>query len=253
MENAVSPSSRALTSARSMSIALATREIGRHGPTGATGGHHPAMRPRSDVRNQRRFWCDECGSPSRTRAPCRLEQRSERRKAQDQLVLTRDESGYVDVVRDEHVLRMQDVFAVEPHVGNGREPLEPQPNRCSRRQPGNGTDTTNRRCRDREAETRPTTPPRAAPRPRASRHHTESTTAGRLEVRGDERIQVAARERPIAVQRPCRSGADDVCACHRRSVGRGSAPYALSRAFMALSQAAAIVSSIGFESNRRRV
>ena len=38
------------------SIALAIREIGFHGPTGAIGGHHPGMRPRSDVRNQRRFW-----------------------------------------------------------------------------------------------------------------------------------------------------------------------------------------------------
>ena len=102
----------------------ATRVTGRHMPTGAHCGGIEGMRPRKDVRIQRRF-CDSTSLVRHCGRGRRLVSRSltDLHTTTSSLCVATSTSNVVPV---EHVVGVQDVAVVQPDISNGGDAAEAQ-------------------------------------------------------------------------------------------------------------------------------
>ena len=118
--------------------AAARSETGRHGPTGAGITAHPAWRPSSVVRNHRRFWLDTPRTFHRGRGRrCARTGVSAANRMHSSL--SAPERGDRQAMGGEHRLGVEEVPAVEPHVGQRGQPLERRTHPSGRRRsPGPG-------------------------------------------------------------------------------------------------------------------
>ena len=114
---------RTLRSATNGSVPTRRRSNGAPGPHG-----RPARRPPLDAAEQRRavpalvLGAEEQASPSGT-GPAPGEQRGQGGEAEQEHVV-RLEPVDTELVRNPHVLRMEQVLVVEPDVGDGGQPVE---------------------------------------------------------------------------------------------------------------------------------